>query len=135
MIQELNSLNQRFSVPGLNSLFHDVSESCVRSKVCVLQLSHLVLFESKVGYSTLLQFLFFLGQAGHEWLKSKLAEKFSIHCLVLQDGNAEELIGTKTETVTYLMKMLFSFSLHIMALCLVGSEGESCHKLQSSSFS
>lgn len=44
MIQELNSLNQRFSIPRLKSLLHNVSEFCLRSKVQILQLSDLVLF-------------------------------------------------------------------------------------------
>lgn len=43
MIQQLNPLDQRFSVPGLNSLLH-VSECCLRSKVQISQLSDLVLF-------------------------------------------------------------------------------------------
>lgn len=43
-MQELNSLNQSFSVPGLNSLLHDVSECCLRSNVQVLKFSNLVLF-------------------------------------------------------------------------------------------
>lgn len=95
---------------------------------------HLLLFESRVRSSTLLQLLFFSGQAGHEWLTSNLAEKFSTHCLVLQDAKCRRVNWDQNRDCD-LMKMLFSFSLHIMALCLVGSEGESCHKLQSSSFS